>query len=321
VSFVQNMPEKGPIEVSMKDKLEFYGLYKQVTVGPCNTKQPSTLDIQARYKWQAWKRLGNLNSENAKKQYISKLLTIAKKMPESKERSDLIRDLEGKQEEAEIDFYCDMISQPSRAVYWFLLLNKIPHKIKIVKLMEMEHKKESFLKINPLGTVPAISDNGFSFNESATIIRYLSATRDIEDHWYPENLRQRVTVDRYLDWHPSNTRQGCAGTFRENYLNPKLGVERNEIRARLFRNILENALRLINEFWLRDDKYVGNLDKPSYADLQMYCELKNLEIIDFDFSKWPRVLNFMKKMERLPHHDEVHKVFNKIASSASKPKL
>jgi len=79
VSFIQSMPENGSFEVSRQDKLEFYGLFKQATVGPCNTKQPSTFDLQARYKWQAWKKLGTQSKEKAKELYVSKILNIAKK--------------------------------------------------------------------------------------------------------------------------------------------------------------------------------------------------------------------------------------------------
>jgi len=296
VSYIQSMPEKGPIEVTMKEKLEFYGLFKPATVGTCNTKQPSALDLQAKYKWQAWKKLGNMGSENAKQSYVAKLLAIAKKMPPSAERDELIKDL-GPQE-IKIDLYIDMVSQPSRSIYWFFLLNKIPHNVKIVKLMDREHMGESYLKINPLGTVPAINDNGFSFNESATIMRYVKATRNVDDNWYPENIRHRVVVDRYLDWHHINVRQGAAGTFREHFLNPKLGIETNPVRSELFGKLLSNGLKHLNNFWLKDDKYIGGFSRPSYADLQCYGELKNLELIDFDFSKWPKVDNFLKKKWR-----------------------
>jgi len=321
VSFVNNIPRDGPIEVSERDKLEFYGLFKQSTIGPCESKQPSTFDLQARYKWQAWKSLGNLDKDTAKKNYVEKLLNITKKMPVSDDRNLLIKELEGKQE-ADIELYVDMISQPSRALYWLFLLNNIPHTLKVIKLMSMEHKTESFLKINPLGTVPAINDNGYCINESSTIVRYLKATKEMDDNWYPENLRERVIVDRYLDWHPGNTRMGCAGYFRENYLNPKMGVPINETRAKLYLGYLKVTLKHLNDFWLKDDKFVGGLSKPSFADLQLFCELKMIELSDFDFSNWPKVQSFMKKLEKFTYYDQVHNLFNKLKNSRTqKPKL
>jgi len=223
-----------------------------------------------------------------------------------------------------IELYVDMVSQPSRAVYWLFLLCNIPHTLKLVKLLEREQRSDGFLKINPLGTVPAINDNGFSFNESATIVRYLKATRDIEDNWYPDNIRERVTVDRFLDWHHSNTRAGCAGFLRENYLFPRMGIEKNEAREKFVLQILKSSFKVLCEFWLKDDKYIGGLSNPSFADLQLYSELKNLELIDFDFSQWPKIQNYMKRIEKLPHYQKVHAFFHRALEATrqiNKPKL
>lgn len=53
--------------------LEFYGLYKQATVGPCNTAKPGIFSMNARAKWNAWNDLGTMNKEVAMQRYISKL--------------------------------------------------------------------------------------------------------------------------------------------------------------------------------------------------------------------------------------------------------
>lgn len=53
--------------------LEFYGLYKQATVGPCNTSKPGIFSVNARAKWNAWNDLGSMNKECAMQKYIAKL--------------------------------------------------------------------------------------------------------------------------------------------------------------------------------------------------------------------------------------------------------
>lgn len=54
--------------------LEFYGLYKQSTVGPCNTSKPGIFNMQSRAKWNAWNDIGSAMSKNvAMQKYISKL--------------------------------------------------------------------------------------------------------------------------------------------------------------------------------------------------------------------------------------------------------
>jgi len=53
------------------DLLYLYGRYKLVTEGPCNTTKPSFLNITACKKWNAWKKLDDLNRSDAMSQYIA----------------------------------------------------------------------------------------------------------------------------------------------------------------------------------------------------------------------------------------------------------
>ncbi|XP_037807098.1 acyl-CoA-binding domain-containing protein 6 [Lucilia sericata] len=55
------------------DLLELYGLYKQATVGPCNTSKPGMFSMQARAKWCAWHDLADMPSDKAKELYIEKM--------------------------------------------------------------------------------------------------------------------------------------------------------------------------------------------------------------------------------------------------------
>ena len=41
--------------LSNDEKLEFYGLFKQATVGDVNTERPGMFDMKGKAKWDAWK--------------------------------------------------------------------------------------------------------------------------------------------------------------------------------------------------------------------------------------------------------------------------
>lgn len=60
-------------KVDNDTKLELYSLFKQSTVGPCNTPKPSMLDFVASAKWKSWNKLGNMSSAQAKTSYIAKI--------------------------------------------------------------------------------------------------------------------------------------------------------------------------------------------------------------------------------------------------------
>lgn len=56
--------------------LDFYGLYKQATVGKCNISKPGLFNVQARAKWTAWNNLGSMTKEASMLAYIENLTTI-----------------------------------------------------------------------------------------------------------------------------------------------------------------------------------------------------------------------------------------------------
>ena len=53
--------------------------------------------------------------------------------------------------------------------------------------------------INPFAVVPTIDDDGFLLRESHAIVRYLAAKSGRSD-LYPEDLRQRATVESWMEW-------------------------------------------------------------------------------------------------------------------------
>jgi diazepam-binding inhibitor (GABA receptor modulating acyl-CoA-binding protein) len=50
--------------------LQLYGLYKQATVGNCNTTEPWFYELEAKAKWDAWTSRKNMTSDDAQKKYI-----------------------------------------------------------------------------------------------------------------------------------------------------------------------------------------------------------------------------------------------------------
>ncbi|XP_005179467.1 acyl-CoA-binding protein-like [Musca domestica] len=51
--------------------LEFYGLYKQATVGDCNVAQPGALDLKGKAKWNAWNGNKGMSQDAAKAAYVA----------------------------------------------------------------------------------------------------------------------------------------------------------------------------------------------------------------------------------------------------------
>jgi glutathione S-transferase len=61
------------------------------------------------------------------------------------------------------------------------------------------NKEPEYLRLNPNGLVPTISDGGFVLWESNAIVRYLAAKHGMGT-LYPEDLAERADADRWIDW-------------------------------------------------------------------------------------------------------------------------
>lgn len=66
--------------------------------------------------------------------------------------------------------------QQSRAtrVRWMLEELGVPYELSPVDMRKGEHKHPDYLKVHPMGSLPAIEDNGVPLFESAAIIMYLA---------------------------------------------------------------------------------------------------------------------------------------------------
>ncbi|XP_013119064.1 acyl-CoA-binding domain-containing protein 7 [Stomoxys calcitrans] len=61
---------------SDNDLLELYGLYKQATVGDCNTAKPGFLDFKGKAKWEAWNGRKGMSNSDALNAYVQKVKSL-----------------------------------------------------------------------------------------------------------------------------------------------------------------------------------------------------------------------------------------------------
>ncbi|KAG6335038.1 hypothetical protein ID866_4040 [Astraeus odoratus] len=76
VEIVQGLPKTGPIQTGYEEKLNMYSLYKQATVGNVKPPRPGLLDMLGRAKWDAWTKVKDMDSYEAKWRYVDALLRV-----------------------------------------------------------------------------------------------------------------------------------------------------------------------------------------------------------------------------------------------------
>ncbi|XP_057214314.1 acyl-CoA-binding domain-containing protein 4 isoform X2 [Triplophysa rosa] len=80
VNVIQSLPKNGSYRPSYEVMLRFYGLYKQAVCGPCTVSRPGFWDPVGRYKWDAWKQLGDTNQETAMGAYVEEMKKVAQEV-------------------------------------------------------------------------------------------------------------------------------------------------------------------------------------------------------------------------------------------------
>ncbi|GLG95039.1 Glutathione S-transferase 1 [Gryllus bimaculatus] len=204
-------------------------------------------------------------------------------------------------------FYYDLLSQPSRALYIFLKMNKIPFEDCKVNLSQGEHMTDEYARINPFQKVPAIIDGNFQLTESVAILRYLSREKSVPDFWYPKESKAQAKVDEYLEWQHINTRLSCAMYFQTK--PPK------EERVAFFKKQMIDTLDNVENIWLKDKLYLTG-EKISVADLLGTCEIEQTRMAGYDPCEGrPALRAWMErvKKEAHPFYEEAHSRLYRIA--------
>ncbi|XP_039479961.1 glutathione S-transferase 1-like [Drosophila santomea] len=190
-------------------------------------------------------------------------------------------------------------SPPVRAVLLTLRALNLDFDYKVVNLLEKEHLKPEFLKINPLHTVPVLDDNGFYLSDSHAINSYLVSKYGRNDSLYPKDLKKRAIVDQRLHYDSSViTSTGRAISF------PLFWENKTEIpQARI--DALEGVYKSLNLF-LNSGNYLAG-DNLTIADFQVIAAMTvNLLYLPVDATKYPDLAAWIQRIKELPYYEEAN---------------
>jgi len=328
VNYIQNLPPSGPYNPSNDEKLQFYSLYKQATIGPCKQKKPSFYDLIAKAKWDAWTKISKLSKDDAKKKYVTLFTRVAKKI-NNEESREVLKKITSTaksvapaaasgEEENVVHLYGIMLSQPTRSVFWFCKINAIPMEFHEVNLAAGEQRSKEFTKINPHQKVPVVLYQGKAYYESHTIIRMLAQNFPIANNWYPSEFEKRLEVEQYLDWHHLNTRKACATLVFLKFFLPMRGKPVPEERVKEAEKDVHLCLKAINNIFLSGKEFISG-DSPSVADLFAYNEIIQMDLINGEHrndKKYPNVVAWLHRVSLLPEHNEMYEPLRLLIPSS-----
>ncbi|XP_054087638.1 glutathione S-transferase theta-1 isoform X2 [Zeugodacus cucurbitae] len=224
-----------------------------------------------------------------------------------------------------LQYYYDLLSQPSRALYIILKMSHVQYEDCPVALRKGEHLTEEFKQnINRFQRVPCIIDDGFKLAESIAILRYLSAKGKIPEYLYPKYFVEQARVDEFLEWQHITLRVTCSLYFRTIWLEPLIsGVRPSNQKIDHLKNHMEGNLDIIENVWLQKTDFLTG-QRLTVADIFAACEIEQIRLADYDVRiKYPKIKAWLKRVRAgcNPHYDHAHQHVYRISGTTPHAKL
>lgn len=214
-----------------------------------------------------------------------------------------------------LQIYGSPLSSPTNKVRYTASYLNIPSEFHMINLGAGEQRKPEFLKINPLGRVPAIDDAGFTLGESNAIIRYLSATQ--KSAIYPQDLQQRAITDQWIDFASQHIMLALGKIMFNTFFYKFASIEKDERSLQDGRHFIGNYLPLVEQQLAKNAYITGK--ELTLADITLLAALDACELCQIDLSEYPAIHAWRKKLMSAAFYQSIHEsytaTFNKIMAA------
>lgn len=214
--------------------------------------------------------------------------------------------------------YMNPVSMTSRPVRLFIAEKGIDVEEETIDLMAGAHHAEPFVSINPNRLVPVLEDGDFRLTESASILRYLAEKFELPE--YPRDLRRHSRVNEAMDWINTNFYRDwgynlCYPQIFPNHQRPS--EEGQRIAVEWGREKSAFWLKVLDEHWLgHGHDFIAGPD-ITIADYFGASIVAIGKVIRYDFSPYPNIQSWLKRMESLGSWNSVSSAIDGFAGSMS----
>ncbi|KAL3274972.1 hypothetical protein HHI36_019747 [Cryptolaemus montrouzieri] len=198
-----------------------------------------------------------------------------------------------------IVLYMEPLSPPSRAVVMVTKAIGLKIEYKIISLANGDNFRPEFLKINPQHTIPTLVDEDIALYDSHAIITYLVSKYGRGDSLYPRDLKKRAIVDQRLHFDTGSLFSYLRLFIKKCLSNRGRTIEEYE------KKFIMDSYEILEEILNRTQYMAG--DTLTIADLSIIASVTGLDmIVPINSSSFPRISQWVKKIEMLPYYEEVN---------------
>ncbi|KAK4695081.1 glutathione S-transferase, partial [Lecanoromycetidae sp. Uapishka_2] len=207
-----------------------------------------------------------------------------------------------------LEVYLDPCTVNSRKVLAGLSLLNVEFKFHFIDYFAGAHKSPEYKAINPCGTVPAATDGDLVLTESNAILQY-AADLSSDSSAYPQDLKKRADINRWLLWETSAWFPSCYVYLVEYVVKPLLQaepsasvIEEQAPRWLHLANILND--RLSKGRWLTGDTI-------SIADIAVAAPMHLHAAQRLPLDQTPHLKRWIADIEQLPCWQETQGAVDK----------
>lgn len=207
-----------------------------------------------------------------------------------------------------ITLYDFVLSANCYKIRLFLGLLDIEYKTVAVDFYPgWEHKSEAFRRINPLGHIPVLDDDGYLLRDAHAILTYLASAYDPGRAWYPvDDARRLGEVAQWMAF-----AEGTANTASAARLHVNLGYDFDIDCARAGAHELFAVLD--EHLWFREREtdelgdansgtgpWVASGNTPTIADIALFPDVALAEEGGVSLLDYPAVVRWTDRVKQIP---------------------
>lgn len=172
-----------------------------------------------------------------------------------------------------------------------LSLLAVPYQTVDVDMINGAHKSPDYLRLSPLGQVPAINDDGVTLSDSNAIITYLVEQYGDAGEWRGHTPLERAEVQRWLSIAAGEIAAGPCAARLVTVFGASLDRDTAKGVARKLFEMMDQ--HLVGRDWLA-------ADRPTLADIAGYSYIAHAPEGGVSLSSYPNIRRWLASIEALP---------------------
>ena len=174
----------------------------------------------------------------------------------------------------------------------------LEHRLESVEFYPSKlHKSDAFLRVNPLGQLPALTDDKLTLRDAQAILVYLASQYDKSDQWYPSaNANLVGEIQMWLSFADSLTGSISAARLHDLFF---FDFDEEACRKRA-----HELLRILDEhLWMREKtggKFLCDAAHPTVADIACFPYVMLSDEGGVSLSDYASVRRWTDRVKRIP---------------------